>query len=91
MFTFNHNPKPSRDAVLTKQMGLGQGFSSLVTGDGGAERTLACFLPYGFSKQNVSTFWFSHNGQSRVRKSSDRRVVGQLLVTLFQSFQGEVF
>ena len=34
-------------------MGLSQGFSSLVTGDVGAGRTLACFLPYGFSTQNV--------------------------------------
>ena len=33
-------------------MGLSQGFSSLVTGDVGAGRTLACFLPYGFSTQN---------------------------------------
>ena len=34
-------------------MGLCQGFSSLVTGDVGAGRTLSCFLPYGFTTQNV--------------------------------------
>ena len=33
LFTFVYNPKFSRDAVLTKQNGPGQGFSYLVTGD----------------------------------------------------------
>ena len=41
--------------------------------------------------QNLSTFWFPHNGQFRVRESSDRRVAGQLLVTLFHSFEEKVF
>ena len=41
--------------------------------------------------QNQSTFWFPHNDQFRVRQSSDRRVAGQLLVTLFHSFEEKVF
>ena len=41
--------------------------------------------------QNLSTFWFPHNDQFRVRESSDRRVAGQLLVTLFHSFEEKVF
>ena len=41
--------------------------------------------------QNLSTFWFPHNGQFRVRESSDHRVAGQLLVTLFHSFEENVF
>ena len=41
--------------------------------------------------QNLSTFWFPHNGQFRVRESCDHRVAGQLLVTLFHSFEENVF
>ena len=37
--------------------------------------------------QNLSKFWFPHNGQFRVRESSDREVAGQLLVTVFHSFE----
>ena len=66
LFTFSHNPSLSRDTVLTKRNTLCQDFNSLVTRDGGSGRTLACFLPYGFSTQNVSTCWYPHNGQPRV-------------------------
>ena len=62
LFTFSHNPVRSRGAVLTKPEPLGQGFSSLVTGDGGAGRTLACFLPYGFHAESEYVL-VPHNDQ----------------------------
>ena len=90
LFIFSHNPVRSRDAVLTKRKPLCQGFSSLVTGDGGAGRTLACFLPYGFHAEYEYVL-VPHNGQWRVRKSSYRSKTGQLLVIMFYFFLGEMF
>ena len=76
---------------LNQAIGAGSGLQFFGYRGKGAGRTLACFSPYGFSMQNLSTFWFPHNGQFRVRESSDHRVAGQLLVTLFHSFEENVF
>ena len=76
---------------LNQAIGAGSGLQLFCYRGWGAERTLACFSPYGFSIRNVSTYGFRIMASSECGRAAIAGYVGQLLEHCFNPFKGKCF
>ena len=76
---------------LNQAIGAGSGLQLFCYRGWGAERTLACFSPYGFSIRNVSTYGFRIMASSECGRAVIAGYVGQLLEHCFNPFKGKCF